>query len=106
MRKITIKDFEYFYIVSNKYHLETKTNTLTLKVFLKGEKQTPLIIDFLTIDDLYMGQILNSGVELTNIIKNSVDNVNINEPNYIRALILIGQKKGWTGTNKLELQNG
>ena len=106
LRKITIEDFVYFYIVTNKYHLETKTNTLTLKVFLNGEKQTPLIIDFLTIDDLYMGQILNSGVKLTNIIKNSVDNVNINEPKYIRALILIGQKKGWTGTNKLELQNG
>lgn len=32
--------------------------------------------------------------------------VNINEPKYIRELILHGQKNGWTGNNKMEIQNG
>jgi hypothetical protein len=53
-----------------------------------------------------MGQILKSGVKLTNNIKNTEDNVNINEPKYIRELILQGRENGWTGTNKLEKQNG
>lgn len=53
-----------------------------------------------------MGQILKSGVKLNNTIKDTQETVNINEPKYIRELILQGQKNGWTGTNKLEKQNG
>jgi len=106
LRKITIEDLVYLYSVTDKYHLGTETNTLTVKVFLDGLKQTPLIIEFLTIDHYYMGQILKSGVKLTNIIKNTDDNVNINEPKYIKELILQGRKNGWTGTNKIEKQDG
>lgn len=106
LRKITIEDIVYLYSVTDKYHLGTETNTLTVKVFLEGHKQTPLIIEFLTLEHYYMGQILKSGVKLTNKIKSTDDNVNINEPKYIRELILHGQKNGWTGTNKIEKQNG
>lgn len=53
-----------------------------------------------------MGQILKSGVELTNTIKNTNDKININEPKYIKELILQGRKNGWVGTNKMENQNG
>jgi hypothetical protein len=106
LRKITIEDLVYLYSVTDKYDLETETNTLTLKVFLNGQKQTPLIIEFLTLDHYYMGQILKSGIKLTNTIKSTNENVNINEPKYIRELILQGQKTGWTGTNKIEKQNG
>ncbi|MBT2620841.1 hypothetical protein [Chryseobacterium sp. ISL-6] len=106
LRKITIEDVVYLYSVTDKYHLGTETNTLTVKVFLDRQKQTPLIIEFLTVDHYYMGQILKSGVKLTNILKSTDDLVNMNEPKYIRELILQGRKNGWTGTNKIEKQNG
>ncbi|SIO38912.1 hypothetical protein SAMN05421769_4055 [Chryseobacterium scophthalmum] len=106
LRRITIEDLVYLYSVTDKYHLGTETNTLTVKVFLEGRKQTPLIIEFLTLDHYHMGQILKSGVELTNTIKNTNDKININEPKYIKELILQGRKNGWVGTNKMENQNG
>jgi hypothetical protein len=106
LRKIVIDTLEYLYSVTDKYHLETETNTLTVKVFLNGQKMTPLIVEFLTLDDYYVGQPLKSGVKLTNKITNTIDTVNINEPKYIRELILQGQKNGWTGSNKIEKQNG
>ena len=106
LRKIAIDNLEYLYIIDNKYHLGTDTNTLTVKVYLSGKKQTPLVIEFLTPDHYYMGQILNSGVNLLDRNTNAEDIVNINEPKYIRALILLGRSKGWTGTNKIDKQNG
>lgn len=106
LRKITIDKLEYLYSVSNQYIPGTETNTLTVKIFLSGQKQTPLVIEFLTLDHYYMGQILKSGISLTNKVKNTVDHVNINEPRYIRELILLGWQHGWIGTNKIEKQNG
>lgn len=106
LRKITIENLEYFYSVSNKYNLENQTNTLTVRIYLSGYKQTPLVIDFLTIDNYYIGQLLNAGVRLANKRTNMTDTVNINEPKYIRELILQGHKNGWTGNNKMEKQNG
>jgi hypothetical protein len=32
--------------------------------------------------------------------------VNLNEPGYIKQLIIHGQKKGWTGMGTFEIQNG
>lgn len=106
LRKITIDNLVYLYSVTDKYHLGTETNTLTVKIFLNGQKQTPLIIDFLTLDHYHMGQILKTGVKLKNNFKKIDENVNINEPKYIRELILQGRKKGWIGTNKIEKQDG
>jgi hypothetical protein len=106
LRKITINQLVYFYVVSDKYHLGTETNTLTIKIYLVGFKQTPLIIEFLTIEHYYVGQVLKSGVLLLNKKTNTSDRINLNEPKHIRELILIGIKKGWTGVNKLEIQNG
>lgn len=106
LRKITIENLEYLYSVSNKYNLENQTNTLTVRIYLSGYKQTPLVIDFLTIDNYYIGQLLNAGVRLANKRTNMTDTVNINEPKYIRELILQGHKNGWTGNNKMEKQDG
>lgn len=50
LRKITIDNLVYLYSVTDKYHLGTEINTLTVKIFLNRQKQTPLIIDFLTLD--------------------------------------------------------
>ncbi|MCW3162497.1 hypothetical protein [Chryseobacterium oryctis] len=106
LRRITIDNLEYLYSVTDKYHLGTETSTLTVKIYLEGQKQTPLVIDFLTLDHYFMGQILKSGVKLMNRIKGIEEIVNINEPKYIRELILQGLKNGWVGTNKIEKQNG
>jgi hypothetical protein len=48
LRKITINYLVYLYAVTDIDHPETQTNTLTVKVYLNGEKKTPLFIDFLT----------------------------------------------------------
>jgi hypothetical protein len=104
LRKIIIDGSEYLYSVSNKYH--SGTNTLTIRVFLSGQKKTPLIIDFSTFDDYYGGQPLNSGIRLANKRTNKTDLVNINEPKYIRELILHGLKNGWSVKSKIENQDG
>lgn len=106
LRKIVVDHVEYLYSVTDKYHHGTETNTLTVKIFLSGNKQSPLIIDFLTLDDYIMGQPLKSGISLVNKITNSIEIVNINEPKYIRQLILQGLKNGWTGKNTMKKQNG
>lgn len=106
LRKITINNLKYLWLVTDQYHSETETNTLTLKVFLEGNKQHPLIIDFLTMDHYYMGQVLKSGIALINKKTNSADVVNINEPGFVRKLILLGIKNGWAGINKIDKQDG
>lgn len=106
LRKISIDDVEYLYSVTNKYHLDRHTNTLTVKIYSSGQKQTPLVIEFSTIDDPIVGQPLKTGIKLTNKITNLTDTINLNEPKYIRELILLGQSKGWQGNNKMERQNG
>jgi hypothetical protein len=106
LRKITIDNSKYLYSVKDKYHSETETNTLTLKVFLEGHKQSPLIVDFLTSDHYYMGQVLKSGISLENKKTNSTDIVNINQTGLIHQLILQGIKNGWNGTTRIDKQNG
>lgn len=106
LRKITINNNEYLYNVTDQFHSETETNTLTVKIFLSGKKKTPLIITFLTDDDYMMGQPLKSGVKLTNKMTGSEDEVNLNEPKYIKKFILLGLEKGWSGSNSIEIQNG
>ena len=106
LRKITINNAEYLYTISQKYLPSTKTNLLTIKVFLSGQKLTPLFIDFLTLDDYYLGNLLNAGINLPNSTTNEITYVNLNKPKFIREFILLGLKHGWTGTNKIEVQNG
>ncbi|MFP3835005.1 hypothetical protein [Chryseobacterium sp. SIMBA_028] len=106
LRKIVIDHLEYLYVVTDQYHHGTETNTLTVKIFVSGNKQTPLIIDFLTLDDYIMGQPLKSGISLVNKITNSIEIININEPKYISQLILQGLKNGWTGENTIKKQDG
>ena len=106
LRKIIINERVYLYSINDRYHSERYANTLTVKIYLSGQKQTPLVIEFATIDDPIMGQPLKTGVKLVNKITKATDTVNLNEPKYIRELILMGQQKGWSGRNKMEKQNG
>lgn len=106
LRKIKINNAEYLYTIFINYYSPSKTSLLTLKIFLSGQKQTPLIIDFLTIDDFYTGHPLNVGVILANSKTNESILVNLHEPKFIRELVLLGLKNGWTGTNKVVAQSG
>jgi hypothetical protein len=106
LRRIMIDHAEYLYYINTQYNKAAETNLLTLRIFLNGQKQTPLIIEFLTLDDHIMGQPLNVGITLINKKDDLPVKVNINEPKWIRELILLGLKNGWTGTNKIEKQDG
>lgn len=106
LRKITIEQVKYLYITSTTFHATTQNNTLRVRIFLSGQKKTPLIVEFLTPDHYYSGQLLNTGIELFNTKKNITERININEPKSIRELILKGIEKGWTGTNKMAIQDG
>jgi hypothetical protein len=106
LRKITVDERAYLYHIRTDYYYTANVNKLTLTIFLNGEKRTPLVVDFLTLDDLYKGQPLNVGIELLNVNSNEQIRVNINEPKYIREFILLGIKNGWEGINKIPKQNG
>lgn len=105
LRKITIDKSEYLYKISIDYY-SVGANKVTLTAFLSGHKLTPLVIDFLTLDDLYKGEPLHVGEQLLNLKTSELVRVNINEPKYIRELILLGIKNGWEGTNIIPNQNG
>jgi len=106
LRKIVINNNEYLYSVTDQLNAGTETDTLKLKVFLSGQKQTPLIIEFVTVEHYIVGQPLKSGIKLINKITNSEDEVNMNEPKYIRQFILLGLKNGWSGVNSIAVQDG
>jgi len=105
LRKIVIENIEYVYAMDRK-NLEREISILTVRVYLKKRKQTPLIIEFKTIIvDYYGGNVLNSGIYLQNDA-NEIEEININEPQIIRRLILSGLKNGWTGYNEIGIQDG
>ena len=114
LRKITIDNKVYLYRLQAKYYSPASTinyspavyNKLTVRIYLANHKTTPLIIEFKTIDDYYMGQPLNVGIPLPHAKSGRSIRVNINHPFYIRELILLGLKNGWTGNNNLPVQNG
>lgn len=106
IRKITIGETQYLYIVTSRYSAENNTNTLKIKIFLEGYKATPLVLDFVCEDDYYMGNLLKTGVSLFNHFTQKEEIVNLNEPKNIRKIILLALKKGWDGKNKSTLQNG
>jgi len=84
---------EYLYSVTDIYHAGTETNTLTVRIFLSGQKKTPLIIEFLTSDDYFMGQPLQSGIILINKITSSEDEVNLMSPGIYDNLSCRDKKK-------------
>lgn len=106
LRKIVINNLEYLYFVTVRFHAGTGMNTTSVKVFLSGFKKTPLIIEFLTLNDYYLGSRLNFGIMLMNKMTHVETEVNLNKPGLIRKLILQGQENGWSGINTIEVQNG
>ena len=106
LRKIVINNLEYLYFVTVRFHAGTGMNTTSVKIFLSGFKKTPLVIEFLTLNDYYLGSRLNFGIMLMNKMTHVETEVNLNKPGLIRKLILQGQESGWSGTNTIEKQNG
>ena len=107
LRKLVHKDKEYLYRVDTVYNRKGDHNSLlSVRIFLSGEKNTPLCVDFITVEDDFMGQPLNGNIKLLNNITQTEDTINLNEPKYIPKLIDWAETKGWTGSQKITLLNG
>jgi len=115
LRKLIHKDKEYLYRINTVYNTKKdSTSLLSVRIFLAGEKNTPLCINFITIDDKYMGQPLNGNINLLNKNTQTKENkntqtketINLNEPKYIPKLIDWGEEQGWKGDNKIPPLNG
>ena len=107
LRKLIHKDKEYLYRINTAYNTKKdSTSLLSVRIFLAGEKYTPLCIDFLTIDDKYMGQPLNGNINLLNKNTQIKETINLNEPKYIPKLIDWAEEQGWKGDNKISPLNG
>lgn len=107
LRKLVHKGQEYLYRVNTAYNTKgDNTSLLSVRIFLSGEKNTPLCIDFITIEDEFMGQPLNGNINLLNKNTQTEDNINLNEPKYIPKLIDWAGTQGWTDSNKTAPLNG
>ena len=107
LRKLIHKDKEYLYRINTAYNTKKdNTSLLSVRIFLEGEKNTPLCINFITIDDKYMGQPLNGNINLLNKNTQTKETINLNEPKYIPKLIDWGEEQGWKGDNKIPPLNG
>ena len=107
LRKLIHKAKEYLYRINTVYNTKKdNTSLLSVRIFLVGEKNTPLCIDFFTIEDKYMGQPLNGNINLLNKNTQTKETINLNEPKYIPKLIDWGEEQGWKGDNKIPPLNG
>ena len=107
LRKLIHKEKEYLYRINTVYNTKKdSTSLLSVRIFLAGEKNTPLCINFITIDDKYMGQPLNGNISLLNKNTQTKEIINLNEPKYIPKLIDWGEEQGWKGDNKIPPLNG
>ena len=107
LHKLIHKDKEYLYRINTVYNTKKdSTSLLSVRIFLAGEKNTPLCINFITIEDKYMGQPLNGNINLLNKNTQTKETINLNEPKYIPKLIDWGEEQGWKGDNKIPPLNG
>ena len=107
LRKLIHKDKEYLYRINTVYNTKKdSTSLLSVRIFLEGEKNTPLCINFITIEDKYMGQPLNGNINLLNKNTQTKETINLNEPKYIPKLIDWAEEQGWKGDNKISPLNG
>ena len=107
LRKLIHKEKEYLYRINTVYNTKKdSTSLLSVRIFLEGEKNTPLCINFITIEDKYMGQPLNGNISLLNKNTQTKETINLNEPKYIPKLIDWAEEQGWKGDNKISPLNG
>lgn len=106
LRRIIVEDNLYLYKMSGEVNAVTGDCSMSLRIFLSGYKQTPLVINFCSWDDPVIGFPLNSGFPLFNSVTEQEEILNLNRPKYIRESIVYGKTKGWNGKNKLEPVDG
>ena len=107
LRRLIHKEKEYLYRINTVYNTKKdNTSLLSVRIFLEGEKNTPLCINFITIEDKYMGQPLNGNISLLNKNTQTKETINLNEPKYIPKLIDWAEEQGWKGDNKISPLNG
>jgi hypothetical protein len=106
LRRITVENNEYIYTVRKRYERQSGADTLVIRLFLSGQKSNPLIIHFVTYCDTFYGHPLYVGMDVLNHVTNTMEHFNIHQPKYIRGFILEAIKAGWTGVNRMEIQNG
>lgn len=106
LRKIIVEGNTYWYLFSDSISMENHSDFMQVRIFLDGYKATPLILNFYHKYDKIQGFVLKNGVELLNFVAQTAEIVNIHKPKYIRQLIILGKKHGWTGDKKFDAQNG
>lgn len=106
LRNITIGVNAFHYLVKTKYTSPGSISSVIIKVFLKGRKTTPLVINFSPLRWPKSGIPLYVGTHLFNTSTKQEEYVNLNEPKYIKACIEYGLSKGWTGENHIEQLDG
>ncbi|NML39496.1 hypothetical protein HHL17_20005 [Chitinophaga sp. G-6-1-13] len=105
LRRMVINDRIYLYRIQTRY-VRPSHGKLILKVFLEGCRNTPLVVECLVAEDLITGNPLFVGTRLFNKHTRELCDVNLNYPRYIRELIECGFGRGWTGTEKIDKQDG
>jgi hypothetical protein len=104
LRKIVVNEQEFLWYI--KGAVQGRNGTLQLKIFLSGETKHPVQIAFTTWDNPVIGFPLNFGYALYNRTTSETETVNLNQPAYIRKIILYALEQGWNGKNKVSLPDG
>ncbi|MNO14428.1 hypothetical protein D3C76_40710 [compost metagenome] len=99
-----IGEKEYFYVINQEY--KQNSSYISLKVSLKGFKNSSCTFLICTWDDPIMGSPLLVGVDLKNKQTNITERYNLHYPRTIRSFILYGLENGWTGENNIVFQDG
>lgn len=105
IRKIVIENNTYLYRTLQK-QIRPDLSRFILRVFLEHARSNPLVIEFLVREGYITGNPLNMGVMLFNYKTQGYCYLNMNYPRYVREMILLGLKKGWTGTSLLNVPDG
>ncbi|MGI4870952.1 MAG: hypothetical protein ACRYFX_07215 [Janthinobacterium lividum] len=108
LRKIVVNGEEFFYLIiqNHQEYAVTGNSFAVLKIFLAGQKETPLLVQFYAIMDARWGNIFYTGIALKNQLTDKTEKFNVNFPAYVQKFILYGQRVGWTGSNKVENLDG
>ncbi|MBN2693641.1 hypothetical protein JXR93_03175 [bacterium] len=104
LRKIFIKNTLFYWKHSFKYQkIGLNYESFSkIVVYMNGYKNRFLIVNFRTWEDAIIGNPLNVGIP----INNQYQPINLNKPSYIKAVIEYALKNGWSGKNRVVIEDG